>query len=60
MMHRCHPSPGCDHSARAIDVMVDLVFGAVCYRMMIPYEPLDDTFVNRLITQVFEGLLTVE
>lgn len=40
--------------------MVDLVFGAAYFRMMIPYRPLDDAFVNRLITQMLEGLMVAE
>ncbi|NWD06403.1 TetR/AcrR family transcriptional regulator [Pseudomonas gingeri] len=36
-----------------MEVLMDLLFGAVYYRLMIPYAPLDETFAEQLIEQVF-------
>lgn len=37
------------------DVLIDQVFGAVYYRLMIPYEDMSGPYVERLVTQVFKG-----
>jgi hypothetical protein len=41
-----------------VDALIDSVFGAVYYRLAIPYAPLDDAYVAILIDQVFLGVLT--
>jgi AcrR family transcriptional regulator len=38
------------------DLLVDAIFGAVYYRLMMPYAPLNNEFVNRLVSQVFHDL----
>jgi hypothetical protein len=38
-------------------VLVDTVFGAVYYRLMIPYAALGARYANTLIRQVFAGVL---
>ncbi|PWB82716.1 MAG: TetR family transcriptional regulator [Methylocystaceae bacterium] len=40
------------------DVLLDVIFGAIYYRLTIPYAPLDDQYIHVLIDQVFAGLLT--
>ena len=37
------------------DVLVDTIYGAVYYRLMIPYRELSALYVRRLVNQVFEG-----
>jgi AcrR family transcriptional regulator len=38
------------------DVLVDEIFGAVYYRLLIPYKGLSEAYVDRLIAQVFAGV----
>lgn len=38
------------------DVLIDEIFGAVYYRLLIPYDDLSDAYVKRLVEQVFRGL----
>ncbi|TCW78815.1 TetR family transcriptional regulator [Burkholderia sp. SRS-46] len=42
------------------DVLIDTIFGAVYYRLTIPYAQLDDAYVSRLIDTAFTGASTTE
>jgi hypothetical protein len=39
------------------DVLVDAIYGAVYYRLMIPYSDLSAAYVQRMVRQVFEGVM---
>jgi AcrR family transcriptional regulator len=38
------------------DILDDMIFGPVYYRLMIPYAPLNDLYAKNLIAQVFSGV----
>jgi AcrR family transcriptional regulator len=38
------------------EVLIDEIFGAVYYRLMIPYAPLTSAYVEALVEQVFAGV----
>lgn len=38
------------------DVLIDSLYGAIYYRLMIPYADLSDEYVDRLIDQIFAGV----
>lgn len=35
------------------DVIIDLLFGAFYYRLLIPYAPIDDTYIDLLVRKIF-------
>lgn len=37
------------------DLLIDSLYGAVYYRLMIPYAELSEDFVDRLVEQIFSG-----
>ncbi|MDM0066704.1 TetR/AcrR family transcriptional regulator [Variovorax sp. J31P207] len=39
------------------DVLVDAIYGAVYYRLMIPYSELSAAYAQKMVRQVFEGVL---
>jgi AcrR family transcriptional regulator len=39
------------------DILADMVFGPIYYRMMIPYAPLSDAYVKAYINNIFAGVL---
>jgi AcrR family transcriptional regulator len=39
-----------------LQIVVDAIFGAVYYRLMIPYAPLTAAYAERLVEQVFAGV----
>jgi AcrR family transcriptional regulator len=39
-----------------IDVLIDSIFGAVYYRIIIPYAPLTARYASELVAQVFSGV----
>lgn len=38
------------------DVLIDMIFGPVYYRLTIPYAALDDAYVATLVKQIFRGI----
>ncbi|MDM0074070.1 TetR/AcrR family transcriptional regulator C-terminal ligand-binding domain-containing protein [Variovorax sp. J2P1-59] len=38
------------------DVLLDAIYGAVYFRLMIPYRKLSTTYVEKMVRQVFEGV----
>ena len=38
------------------DVLIDTLFGAVYYRLMIPYAEISGAYVEALVKQVFSGV----
>lgn len=40
-----------------IEVTIDAIYGAIYYRMNIPYAELTADYAERLVTQIFHGLL---
>ncbi len=38
------------------DLILDTIFGAFYYRLTIPYEPITQDYIERLVRQVFDGL----
>jgi AcrR family transcriptional regulator len=40
-----------------LDVLLDTLYGAVYYRLAIPYAPLNARYVDQLVEQVFAGVL---
>ena len=39
-----------------IKILIDQLYGAVWYKVMIRFEPIDATFTRKLVNQVFVGL----
>ncbi|MDM0074077.1 TetR-like C-terminal domain-containing protein [Variovorax sp. J2P1-59] len=39
------------------DALVDAIYGAVYYRLMIPYEELSAAYARKMVRQVFEGVV---
>ncbi|MDM0001019.1 TetR/AcrR family transcriptional regulator C-terminal ligand-binding domain-containing protein [Variovorax sp. J22P240] len=39
------------------DALVDTIYGAVYYRLMIPYSDLSTAYVETMVRQVFEGVM---
>ncbi|MDQ0087871.1 AcrR family transcriptional regulator [Paenibacillus anaericanus] len=39
-----------------IELIIDLIYGPVFYRLLLTGEPLDDTFIKNLVTVAFEGI----
>ncbi|MCM3174793.1 MULTISPECIES: TetR/AcrR family transcriptional regulator [unclassified Paenibacillus] len=43
--------PDCD-----IALCIDLVYGSIFYRMLVSGEPMEDGYVNRVVTSLFDGI----
>ncbi len=38
------------------DALLDVIYGAIYFRLMIPYKELSTAYVEKMVRQVFEGL----
>ncbi len=52
------PDPTPDHSATQVDLVFDVIAGAVVHRLLISAEPVDPTWATALSTLLTHGLLT--
>lgn len=42
-----------------IDICIDLIYGPIFYRLLVTGEPLDESYVQQLIVNAFEGIRTI-
>ena len=42
-----------------IDIYIDLIYGPIFYRLLVTGEPLDESYVQQLIINAFEGIRTI-
>lgn len=40
-----------------IDICIDLIYGPIFYRLLVTGDTLDETYVQQLVTNAFEGLI---
>lgn len=43
-----------------IDICIDLIYGPIFYRLLVTGEPLDQSYVQQLIVNAFEGIRTIK
>lgn len=43
-----------------IDICIDLIYGPIFYRLLVTGEPLDESYVQQLIVNAFEGIRTIK